>query len=150
MVTTMSLRAPLTVQSTILCLSRIAFELGFPCEDIPDRVFYADAVVFGRTISEERVPTRPEMSAVIHQFRVEEVLKGSLYKTGDILTYSFDQMVQRGLDGPPLPSPEDGPHFAFVNQTNSKTWISCPATPEKTSTAKLRRIAAGFYLPFAR
>ena len=94
-----SSRVQASIAATVLvALTNTAAVSGFGpyCGLLRHRVAGADTIVVGRTVSAEWEEARPERSAVTYEFRVTSVLKGGLYKAGDLIVRRYERNQLHG------------------------------------------------------
>lgn len=112
--------------------------VGPYCALLRHRVSGADTIVVGRTVSAEWEEARPERSAVTYEFRVTGVLKGDLYKAGDLIVRRYEPNQLHG--GSPFPWVETEPYVVFVHMYNSgEKGFSCPEPAEEATVKTIRR-----------
>lgn len=124
--------------------SSLAFSFGIDCPDIADRVFYADAIVVGRTIKIEEVPDRPGMNGILFEFQVQESLKGDSHKSGDVLSQRFSGEYRMKYFMEPFPMKDEGLAFVFLGKDREgNERASCNARLDENVTVnRMKRLIA--------
>lgn len=113
---------------------------SYICWSLPERIMSAEAVVAGRTIEQTKTPHRPGIDRFTYRFRVDEVIKGTVWHPGDIIE---EGDISHGSYITTFLPPPGGGRVIFFDRQEDGALRSTPCglSLEKADLPALRRLA---------